>query len=92
MRAASGSINPSDLPVPVGENNTASSPLDIIVYDFCCIGKSVGDFVLSIDDSVTDILLASDDDDVVNLMSASINGSGNWSNDGSSEILFWFCC
>ena len=92
IRAASGSIKPSDLPVPVGENNTASPPLDIIVYDFCCIGKSLGIFVLSSDSVVTYVLLADDDDVVVNFMSASINGSGNWSNDGSSEILFWFCC
>ena len=35
IRAASGSIKPSDLPVPVGENKTASSPVNIIVYDFC---------------------------------------------------------
>ena len=96
IRPASGSIKPSVLPVPVGENNTASSPLDIIVYDFCCIGKSFGDSVLSSDTSLIDVLLADDDDDdvVVYRISASINGSGNWSNDGSSVLilLFWFCC
>ena len=95
IRPANGSIKPSVLPVPVGENNTASSPLDIIVYDFCCIGKSFGDSVLSSDTSLIDVLLADDDDVVVVYrISASINGSGNWSNDGSSVLilLFWFCC
>ena len=67
-------MNANDLPVPVGENNTASLPLDIISYDFSCIGSSFGVANVGISDDDSFLVLLEEDE---YLISASISGSGN---------------